>query len=136
MNPLDEQSQRRARLLYRHAAQQIDSDTAARLRQARGAALARAQRPTSPRLPKLLLPAGAFAVLALASLILWQPSGPRAPAGEVGAAPGIATVAAPIAIDGENALPPDADAADPRLYQNLDFYGWLASNHATERTNR
>jgi hypothetical protein len=28
----------------------------------------------------------------------------------------------------DNALPPDADTIDPNLYQNLDFYGWLAAN--------
>jgi hypothetical protein len=35
--------------------------------------------------------------------------------------------AAGSADDLDNELPPDADKTDPNLYQNLDFYGWLAS---------
>jgi hypothetical protein len=32
-------------------------------------------------------------------------------------------------------LPPDADKTDPVLYQNLDFYTWLAAadHHPTTR---
>jgi hypothetical protein len=30
----------------------------------------------------------------------------------------------------DNELPPDADKTDPNLYQNLDFYGWLAANNS------
>jgi hypothetical protein len=67
-----------------------------------------------------LLPAGAFAVLALATLMIWQPLR------HAGSAPPQAISATPA--DADNDLPPDADSADPQLYQNLDFYGWLAAN--------
>jgi hypothetical protein len=33
-------------------------------------------------------------------------------------------------------LPPDADSADPTLYQNLDFYGWLAANDTSAPAQR
>ena len=29
-------------------------------------------------------------------------------------------------------LPPGADKADPGLYQNLDFYSWLAANDGSQ----
>jgi hypothetical protein len=34
--------------------------------------------------------------------------------------------------DMDNELPPDADKTDPNLYQNLDFYGWLAANSSQQ----
>lgn len=112
----------RARALYLDASRQLDPATAERLRTARRQALA-AARPSPSRLaPRLLLPAGAFAVLALATLMIWHPlqqadhAPPRA----------AATPAAMDAADSD--LPPDADSADPQLYQNLDFYDWLAAN--------
>ncbi|HXD36840.1 MAG TPA: hypothetical protein VN624_09290, partial [Rhodanobacter sp.] len=65
------------------------------------------------------------AVIALASLMLWQPlpQGSGRPA------------AVDTAADLDNELPPDADKTDPVLYQNLDFYTWLASadHHPTTR---
>jgi hypothetical protein len=111
---------RRARALYLDASRQLDPDAAGRLRAARRRALA-AARPAPARLaPRLLLPAGAFAVLALATLMIWQPlrHADHAPP-HAAAAP---------AIEADSDLPPDADSADPQLYQNLDFYGWLAAN--------
>jgi hypothetical protein len=111
----------RARALYQEASRQIDPATAGRLRAARRRALEAAQ-PTPARLaPRLLLPAGAFAVLALATLMIWQPSH------HTDHAPSRAATAIP-ATDADSDLPPDADSADPQLYQNLDFYGWLAAN--------
>ena len=118
MTPDPDKLAERARALYLHASRQLDPATAGRLRAARRQALD-ATRP-APRLTRnLLLPAGAFAVLALATLTIWQPSRPD--------------VARPHAVrstvaDTDNDLPPDADSADPQLYQNLDFYGWLAAN--------
>ncbi|HET6552619.1 MAG TPA: hypothetical protein VFG49_03700 [Dyella sp.] len=121
MNAPDNHLERRARELYREAARQLDPTTAARLRTARRNALAGADG-SSPaqRLLQLMLPAGAFAAIAFAALMLSSPV-----QGPVGEAPGVA-VSAKGEIDGD--LPPDAAAADPALYQNLDFYGWLAKN--------
>lgn len=119
MTPDSEKLVRRARTLYREASRQLDPATADRLRAARRQALA-ARPAAARRAPRLLLPAGAFAVLALATLMIWQPLRHAAQA------PSHAAVALPA--DAETDLPPDADSADPQLYQNLDFYGWLASN--------
>ncbi|MEI7035991.1 hypothetical protein [Fulvimonas yonginensis] len=123
MTPDPDKLARRARALYQEASRQLDPATAERLRAARRAALA--ARHTAPlRLPsRLLLPAGAFAVLALAMLMIWQPlrHAPSAPQ---------RAMQAP-ALDADTDLPPDADSADPQLYQNLDFYGWLAANDRT-----
>ena len=92
---------------------------AARLRSARREALASNDRSLAHRLLQLLLPAGAFAAIAFVALFLSSPvQRPDAstPTGAMQA----------MDIDGE--LPPDAAAADPTLYQNMDFYGWLAKN--------
>ncbi|UGB38832.1 hypothetical protein [Frateuria soli] len=111
---------RRARALYLDASRQLDPATAGRLRAARRQALD-AARPAPRLASRLLLPAGAFAVLALATLMIWQPlrHADRAPSHAMPAA---------AAVDADSDLPPDADSADPQLYQNLDFYGWLAAN--------
>jgi hypothetical protein len=115
---------RRARALYQEASRQVDPATAGRLRAARRQALEAARR-TPPRLtPRLLLPTGAFAVLALATLMIWQPLRHAEP-------PSHAASAVP-AMDADSDLPPDADSADPQLYQNLDFYGWLAANDSVK----
>lgn len=121
MNAPDNQLERRARELYREAAHQLDPATAARLRAARRAALSGAEGSSlAHRLLQLLLPAGAFAAIAFAALMF---SGPvEGPAGAGAAGTSV------IATDAESELPPDAAAADPALYQNLDFYGWLAKN--------
>lgn len=120
MTPDPDKLARRARALYLDASRQLDPTTAERLRGARRQALA-AARPAPVRLaPRLLLPAGAFAVLALATLVIWQPQRPA------DHSPPRAASTMPAA-DADNDLPPDADSADPQLYQNLDFYGWLAA---------
>lgn len=120
MTPDSEKLVRRARTLYREASRQLDPATADRLHAARRQALAARPAAVARRAPRLLLPAGAFAVLALATLMIWQPLR------HASQAPSHATAALPA--DAETDLPPDADSADPQLYQNLDFYGWLASN--------
>jgi hypothetical protein len=124
MNAPDNHLERRARELYREAARQLDPAMAARLRAARNEALASADRSSwAHRLLQLLLPAGAFAAIAFVALFLSSPAQRPvtiAPAGAVQAAD----------VDGE--LPPDAAAADPSLYQNMDFYGWLAKNGDSE----
>ncbi|MCX7513916.1 hypothetical protein [Frateuria sp. STR12] len=123
MTPDPDKLARRARALYLDASRQLDPAAAARLRAARREALA-AARPAPSRLaPRLLLPAGAFAVLALATLMIWQPlrQADHAP-----------SHAMPATADADADLPPDADSADPQLYQNLDFYGWLAANDSAK----
>jgi len=116
---------RRARTLYREASQQLDPATAGRLRAARRQALDSIN--AKPRrAARWLIPTGAFAAVAFALVLVWQP---------MSHAPTITdshTVSATDqSADVDNDLPPDADKTDPNLYQNLDFYGWLAANNAS-----
>ncbi|MDE2155763.1 MAG: hypothetical protein KGJ32_07730 [Xanthomonadaceae bacterium] len=121
-NPNDRHIEQRARELYREACRRIDPVTAGRLRAARRQALETAHAPHR-RFSRWLIPGGALAVLALATLMVWRPlpHGTAAssvqPGGSYDAGTGT-----------DNELPPDADKTDPNLYQNLDFYGWLAAN--------
>ncbi|WP_266184077.1 hypothetical protein [Dyella humicola] len=122
MNAPDNHLERRARELYREAARHIDPATADRLRAARRKAIESSDRSSlSRRLLQLLLPAGAFAAVAFAALMLSSPV--QGPAGN---SPSSALSSPTAEFDGD--LPPDAAAADPTLYQNMDFYGWLARN--------
>lgn len=114
--------EQRARELYREASQHIDPATAGRLRAARRTALATANAPKH-RAARWLLPSGAFAMLALAALMVWQPLPHR-----TAVPPAHVAVSNLTGVEQDNDLPPDADQADPNLYQNLDFYGWLAAN--------
>lgn len=119
--PLDHELEQRARQLYKQAAQQLDPHTASRLRAARRAALRVAEAP-SASIARWLIPTGAFAVLALASVMMWpslQQNRASAPTQAIGSS----------ATELDNELPPDADQTDPNLYQNLDFYSWLAANN-------
>lgn len=118
MNSSDKQFEQRARARYQEAIQSIDPVTLGRLRAARRTALEAATVQASPHhRVRVLLPMGALAAMALAALMIWQPS-PQ-PEGK--------QVAATEQQDNEY-LPPEADKADPGLYQNLDFYSWLAAN--------
>ncbi len=118
----DRPLEQRARELYHEAARRIDPATIAQLRIARREAMQRARSPVHHGV-RWLIPTGAFAVIALAAMMVWQPLPTRH-----------APVAAPLqavndtSADLDNELPPDADKTDPNLYQNLDFYGWLAAN--------
>ena len=116
MNDRSEHIERRARELYRRASHDIDPATAGRLRAARREAMAG---PAAMPGRRLLLPAGAFAVLALAALLIW-PQAPR-PAAVM---PAMATASA----DADADLPPDADSADPAMVEHLQFYAWLADD--------
>lgn len=118
---LDNELEQRARQLYRQAAQQLDRHTADRLREARRVALWSRAAPHS-RVIRWLIPTGALAVLALASVIPWQTL-------QHGHAPLSIQVNGTSSADLESDLPPDADQADPNLYQNLAFYGWLAASN-------
>jgi ferric-dicitrate binding protein FerR (iron transport regulator) len=125
MNSSDKQFEQRLRAIYQEAAQNIDPVTAGRLRAARRTALEAATTHALPhRRARVLLPVGALAAVALAALMIWQP----APRPQDEARPQTAAVA-----EQENEyLPPGADKADPGLYQNLDFYSWLAANDGSQ----
>ncbi len=125
MNSSDKQFEQRARALYHEATQRVDPVTAGRLRAARRTALQAAAQASPHRRARVLLPVGALAAMALAALMIWQPT-PRSNAH--GDTPGaMSAVAEP-----DNELPPGADSADPGLYQNLDFYSWLAANNSSQ----
>ncbi|MFZ0871965.1 MAG: hypothetical protein WAM90_14740 [Rhodanobacter sp.] len=124
MNSLDKHLEQRARELYHEASQRIDPVTAGRLRAARRHALAAAQAPKQ-HATRWLIPTGAFAAIALATLMVWQPvpHDTVTSSNQAISMPGSN-------IDMDTELPPDADKTDPNLYQNLDFYGWLAANNS------
>jgi ferric-dicitrate binding protein FerR (iron transport regulator) len=126
MNSSDKQLEQRLRALYQEATQSIDPVTAGRLRAARRTALeaATAAQSSPHHRARVLLPVGALAAVALAALMIWQPE-PR-PQDE--ARPQTAAVAQ----QESEYLPPGADKADPGLYQNLDFYSWLAANDGSQ----
>ncbi|URL59368.1 hypothetical protein IM816_04455 [Luteibacter flocculans] len=113
MSQHDQEFERRARDLYLRASRDVDPAIAGRLRAARRTALAKPQTSATHR---LLLPTGAFAVLALAALMAWRP----------GVAPSAPPAVTQMADADPNDLPPDADSADPALYKDLQFYSWLA----------
>lgn len=112
----------RARGLFREASARVDHVTAGQLRVARREALAAAASPQT-HTARWLLPAGAFAAIALATLMVWQPR-PSAPMTTPGATVQTAET--------DNDLPPDAEKTDPNLYQNMDFYKWLAANNVAD----
>ncbi|MEO6799392.1 MAG: hypothetical protein ABI178_05605 [Rhodanobacter sp.] len=111
--------EQRARKLWREAARQVDPATAGRLRAARHDALREARIPRG-HATRWLIPTGAVAIIALAAMMVWQPL-PRAPS----MAPELAASTAP---ESDNDLPPNPEQVDPALYQNLDFYAWLAAS--------
>ena len=119
-NPQQQAFELRARKLWREAARQIDPVTAGRLRAARREAL-HATRTRMPHASRWLLPTGATAAIALAAMLVWQPL-PHAPPSRQ------ANQIVSATAEADNELPPDAEQADPTLYQNLDFYAWLAAN--------
>ena len=118
--------EQRARELWRAAARQVDPVTARRLRAARHEALQAAKAPV--RHPtRWLIPTGAVAAIALAAIVVWQPM-PHSPS------PMQTDHTANAAVEADAELPPDAEQADPALYQNLDFYAWLAANDGKPAT--
>jgi hypothetical protein len=119
--------EQRARELWREAARQVDPATAGRLRAARREALQAARAPAR-HVTRWLIPTGAFAAIALAALMVWQPL-PRTSAAMQAHQTASATPQA------DNELPPDAEQDDPALYQNLDFYAWLAANDRQPATH-
>lgn len=125
MNSSDKQFEQRARALYQEATQSIDPVTAGRLRAARRTALEAASAHASPHhRARVLVPVGALAAIALAALMIWQPAPQPQP--EHNQQASVTTEQ-----DSEY-LPPEADKTDPGLYQNLDFYSWLAANDSSQ----
>ena len=108
----------------------MDPVTAGKLRAARRTALAAAQaKPVHARGMRMLLPTGALAAIALAALLAWSPL-------QNGSNDGMQPQAELTrALDASDELPPDPASADPSMYQNLDFYGWLAQNNSTSQAN-
>jgi hypothetical protein len=119
-------AEQRARELWHAAAQHIDPSTVEQLHAARRRAL-RATRAPLRHTARWLIPAGAFAVIALATMMVWQPPHQATkPMQAIGAPDATAEL--------DSELPPDADKTDPNLYQNLDFYGWLAASDSRPAT--
>jgi hypothetical protein len=121
--------EKRARELWCEAARQVDPGTAARLRAARRQALQEVRSPR-PQAARWLIPTGAVAAVALAAMMVWQPLPlPRAPSMARDHA------ATSVLAEPDNELPPNAEQVDPALYQNLDFYAWLAANDSRPATH-
>ena len=112
--------EKRARELWCEAARQIDPCTASHLRAARRHALQEVRAPRQ-HAARWLIPTGAVAAVALAAMMVWQPL-PRTQSMPQDHA------ASSVLAEADNELPPNAEQVDPALYQNLDFYAWLAAN--------
>ena len=124
MNTPENHLEQRARALYREASQHIDPATAGRLRAARRSAL-EMHRPAPHKTARWLVPSGACAAIALAAVMAWSPlqHHPVSPSAQTDHS------SVQLAyLDEGDSLPPDPVNADPKLYQNLDFYDWLAAN--------
>lgn len=124
----DVELERRVRERFVQASGQLDVPTRDRLRAARRRAVQ--SREHKPATQRLLLPAGAFAVLALASIVIWQPVRQDA----LSPTESAIVAAHRNTTDADSELPPDPDSTDvdANLYQNLDFYGWLAATDSRE----
>jgi len=118
--PTDRAVETRAREIFKNACAHVDVRTGARLAAARREALDAARHPSHRRV--WLPAAGAFAACALALGVVWFHAGPAS-----GPAANMHTQGSTIAAVATDAdLPLDADAEQLDLYQNLDFYQWLA----------
>lgn len=114
MNTPANQFEQRARELFVQSCDQLDANTRMRLREARNNALAG----KSPRRKShMLLPAGAMAASVLALAITWHYGGMPRTRHASGQTTTASTQAAP-------------DNADVDMYDDLDFYRWLAQQPA------
>lgn len=109
----DRELMMRARTLHSQACESVDARTLARLAAARRSALATQFTLSRKRIWLPVIGAAAACALTL-SLIVRNP-GPATSHSNI-----------PQATQNEAESPPDADAQQIDLYQNLDFYQWLA----------
>lgn len=124
MSPQTEHDfENRLRALYRRTADEVDTAAAARLRETRRRALEAAQR---PRLVRWLMPMGAVAAGLLAVVVIWPSTSRHTGPARTGTSMSTA----------DSSLPPDPEGADPAMYQNLDFYAWLADQPSATRHAR
>lgn len=117
--PTDHAVETRAREIFGDACAHVDALTGARLAAARREALDAAWHPSQRRV--WLPAAGAIAACALALSVVWFRAGPASnPAAN---SPAQSRTVAAVTDAG---MPSDADVEQLDLYQNLDFYQWLA----------
>ncbi|HET7557263.1 MAG TPA: hypothetical protein VFK08_04235 [Rhodanobacteraceae bacterium] len=108
----------RAREIHSQACANVDARTHAQLAAARRNAMAAARAPSRKRL--WLPAAGALAACALAAgVVVWRPASAPMPAQDRQVASSAAE------------LPLDTDSRQMDLYQNLEFYQWLAQQPDT-----
>ncbi|MEO6968744.1 MAG: hypothetical protein ABI132_09895 [Rhodanobacteraceae bacterium] len=115
--PNDRAVETRAREIFGDACAHVDARIGARLASARREALAAAPQPSHPRI--WLPAAGAVAACALALGVLWFHADP-------GSTANMHAQKTQLAAATDAGMPIDADAEQLDLYQNLDFYQWLA----------
>lgn len=112
-NTSDRELVTRAREIHSQACANVDAHTRAQLAAARRNAMAPERAPSHKRM--WLPAAGAMAACALAvGVILWRPASAPTPAQGQQVASNVAE------------LPLDTDSKQMDLYQNLEFYQWLA----------
>ncbi len=122
---IDHELMQRARALHEQACAHVDARTRARLAAARREALAARDHHRSHRV--LWLPAaGAVAACALVLGVMWfRPQPANSPP----------QMQAQVATN-DAELPLDADSQQIDLYQNLDFYQWLAQQPQAQNQPR
>lgn len=111
--------EQRAHELYERSTRNLDPATAAHLKVIRREAVAQ---PSRSRIAPLLLPAGAFAATLLALALIWRPAPDT-----------LQRTSAPNTEATATSLAANTDVTDLAMAQNLNFYGWLASQAPTRQ---
>jgi len=109
----EEQFLKAAKTTLDQQAQNVDEELRRRLQQARRVAVHASQTPSTSR-PGWLIPAGGFAVLAIAISVTYY---------------GLQTIQEPAPLANVEDAPILAAPEDLELYEELDFYQWLAVEH-------
>ncbi len=109
----EEQFLKAAKTTLDHRAQNVDEEVRRRLQQARRAAVQAAQTQSTSR-PGWLVPAGGFAVLVIAISVTYY---------------GLQTIQEPAPLASVEDVPILVAPEDLELYEELDFYQWLAEEH-------
>lgn len=109
--------EQRAHGLYEHSARNLDPVTVAHLKVIRRQAV---DQPSRSRIAPLLLPAGAFAVALLALALILRPAPDT-----------LQRTSAPNTVATATSLAASTDVTDLAMAQDLNFYGWLASQAPT-----